>query len=254
MKKQKVLGIIPARLNSTRVPGKMLEDILGKPLIQRTLERTQKAQSLDALVVATDSPQIADIVKSLGVHVIMTPPEIPTGTDRVGVAAKQFTEFTPDIIVNIWGDEPLYPAEAIDECVSLLLEDEDLQVSGVGDLLESEVMVAEPSIVKVLTDLNNNVLMLSRSVVPFTHHKDNKGPVHHIIGVMAMRRDFLYTFLNLPQTPIELQEGVEQIRILEHGYRMRIVKGVYNNLGVNTPEELKKVTEIFRRRQNTPQT
>ena len=245
----KVLGVIPARLQSTRVPEKMLKDICGKPLIERTIERTRKAKSLDALVVATDSPRIKEVVERLGVEVIMTPSELPTGTDRVGAAAKQFKKFMPSIIVNIWGDEPLYPPEAIDECVSLLKADSRLEVAGVADLLEDRTLINEPSIVKVLTNLNNDALVFTRSPIPYVRNKGSEIPVYHVIGAMAMRFDFLFSFLKLPQTPIELMEGVEQMRILEHGYRMRMVKGRYRNLGVNTLKELKKVRGIYRARE-----
>jgi 3-deoxy-manno-octulosonate cytidylyltransferase (CMP-KDO synthetase) len=247
-RKPKVLGVIPARIGSTRVPEKMILDICGKPLIQRTIERTQRAKNLDALVVATDSERIAEIATNLGVRAIMTPSELPTGTDRTAAAVKQFSDFVPDIVVNVWGDEPLYSATAIDACVELLLEDPDLQVAGVGDLIEDEKMIAEPSLVKVLTDLKNNVLCFSRAFVPHPYNSHAAVDVYHITGAMALRRDFLYMFLTLPQGPLELREGVEQMRILEHGYRMRIVKGTYQNLGVNTPEELEQVRVIVAER------
>lgn len=240
----KVLGVIPARLHSARIPKKMLADLCGKPLIAWTIERTKKARSLDALVVATDDESIAEVVRPLGVPVIMTPPELPTGTDRAAAAAQKFSDFQPDIIVNIWGDEPLFSHEAIDKCVALLKEDPALEVSGVGDLLPEELL-NEPSIVKVLTDLNNNVLSFSRAPVPYAYSAQAPIEHYHVIGVMAMRREFLYRFLTLPQTPIERREGVEQMRILEHGIRMRIVKGDYKNLGVNTQDELETVRSIF---------
>lgn len=240
--KPKVLGVIPARLGSTRIKNKMLEHLIpGKPLVEFTIERTKKARLLDALIVATDSELIAVAAKPHGVEVIMTPSELNTGTDRVAAAVKQFKGFTPDIVVNIWGDEPLYPAEAIDECVQMLLDDPELPVAGVADRITDVVMVAEPSIVKVLTDLHDNVLSFSRAAVPFPYKPHSSYEHYHIIGAMAMRREFLYRFLELPQTPLELREGVEQLRILEHGYRMRVVKGDYQNLGVNTPAELEQV-------------
>ncbi len=246
---QKVLGIIPARLGSTRIPEKMLKNIAGKPLIQWTVERTKQAKKLDALIVATDSERIAEAVKPLGVEIIMTDPALKTGTDRAAAATKLFKSFVPDIVVNIWGDEPLLPAEAIDKCVELLLNDSELQVAGVGDLIHDEELLGEPSIVKVLTDLENNVLFFTRASVPFTHNAGAKVDSYQIAGAMALRRDFLYRFLELPQTPLELREGVEQMRILEHGIRMKIVKGNYGNLGVNTPEELETVRGILSARQ-----
>src|SRR3989344_5422634 len=201
----KVLGVIPARLASSRIPEKMLKDICGKPLIQWTIERTKKARSLDALVVSTDSDKIADVARSLDVPVIMTPAELPTGTDRVAATVKLFKGFEPDIVANIWGDEPLYPADAIDACVGALSSDESLQVSCAADRIDD---------VKVLTDLDGNALSFTRSLVPFPYNTKAPYTNYHVIGIMAMRRAFLEKFIAMPQTPIELREGVEQMRIL----------------------------------------
>ena len=241
----KVLGVIPARLASSRIPEKMLKDICGKPLIQWTIERTKKARSLDALVVSTDSEKIADVARGLGVPVIMTPAELPTGTDRVAATVKLFKDFEPDIVANIWGDEPLYPAAAIDACVDALRGDESLQVSCAADRIDDEKMLSAPSIVKVLTDLEGNALSFTRSLVPFPYNTKAPYTNYHVIGIMAMRRAFLEKFIAMSQTPIELREGVEQMRILEHGVRMRVVKGDYKNLGVNTPDELEEVRKIM---------
>ena len=243
----KILGVIPARSGSTRIKHKMLESILpNKTLVQLTFERSKKAKILDELIVATDSDEIEKNVRDVGGRVIRWPLPLASknGTEGVALALEQFKDFTPDIVVNIWGDEPLYPPEAIDECVNLLIKDPELQVSSVADRITDEVMVVEPSIVKVLTDLNNNVLSFSRATVPFPYNPKSSYDHYHIIGVMAMRLEFLHKFLKLPQTPLELREGIEQFRILEHGFRMGIVKGNYRNLGVNTPEELEKVRAI----------
>ncbi|OHA89501.1 MAG: hypothetical protein A3C70_01535 [Candidatus Zambryskibacteria bacterium RIFCSPHIGHO2_02_FULL_43_14] len=243
----KILGVIPARSGSTRIKHKMLESILpNKTLVQLTFERSKKAKILDELIVTTDSDEIEKNVRDVGGRVIRWPLPLASknGTEGVALALEQFKDFTPDIVVNIWGDEPLYPPEAIDECVNLLIKDPELQVSSVADRITDEVMVVEPSIVKVLTDLNNNVLSFSRATVPFPYNPKSSYDHYHIIGVMAMRLEFLHKFLKLPQTPLELREGIEQFRILEHGFRMGIVKGNYRNLGVNTPEELEKVRAI----------
>lgn len=242
--KKNVLGVIPARLGSTRIPEKMLLPIAGKPLIRQTVERTLKAKSLDALIVATDSERIAEVVRALGVPVMMTPSELPTGTDRVAYAAARFLDFTPEIVVNVWGDEPMYPPEAIDKVVAALQEDESLQVAAAADLIEDEEMRAAPSVVRVLTDLQGNALCFTRAAAPY-RHTDAAYDDYHVIGVMAMRRAFLDAFLALPRTPIECVEGVEQMRILEHGIRMRMVKGRFRNLGVNTPEELERVRAMM---------
>lgn len=247
----KVLGIIPARSGSTRIKNKMLERIIpSKTLVQLTYERSKKATALDELIVATDSDEIETSAKAVGARVIRWPLPLASknGTEGVALALEQFKDFIPDIVVNIWGDEPLYPAEAIDECINLLIKDPTLQVAGVADRITDDVMVTEPSVVKVLMDLKNNVLSFSRASVPFLYRPSSSYDHYHIIGVMAMRREFFHTFLKLPQTPLELREGVEQLRILEHGYRMRVVKGDYRNLGVNMPDELEKVRAIVAER------
>jgi len=249
----KILGVIPARSGSTRIKNKMLESIIpGKTLVQLTFERSKKAKILDDIIVATDSDEIEKSAAAVGARVIRWPLPLASknGTEGVAQALEQFKDFIPDIVVNIWGDEPLYPAEAIDQCVDLLLKDPELQVSSVADRLTDEVMVVEPSIVKVLTDLNNNVLSFSRATVPFPYNPKSSYDHYHIIGVMAMRYDFFHRFLKLPQTPLELREGVEQFRIIEHGIRMQIVKGDYGNLGVNMPDELEKVRAIMATRKS----
>lgn len=241
----KVLGVIPARLGSTRIPKKMLADVGGKTLIERTIERTKKAKLIDALVVSTDSDEIEKVATSAGVAVIRTSPEIKTGTDRVAATLELFKEFEPELVVNIWGDEPLFPADAIDNTAKLLLEDSNLQVACAADLIEDEEMLMEPSIVKVLTDLENYALTFSRSPIPHPYNKSVPFEHYHVIGVMAMRAAFLQQLRMLPQTPIELREGVEQMRILEHGIRMRILKGNWKNLGANMPEELEEIRKRY---------
>ena len=227
----------------------MLKDICGKPLIQRTVERSLKAKSLDALIVATDSEQIADFVRPLGVPVIMTPSELPTGSDRSAAATKLFTDFTPDIIATIWGDEPLYPANVIDGVVQLLLDDPDLQAGIAADKIKDEEMWREQSVVKVLTDLKNNVLSFSRAPVPYDYKNTHALDLYHVIGVMVTRREFLFQFLEMQQTPLEIREGVEQMRMLENGFRMRVTKGDYGSLGVNTPAELEEVRAMVAARE-----
>lgn len=246
--KPKVLGVIPARLNSKRIREKMVADICGKPLIQWTIERSQQAALLDALVVATDSDRVAEIVRSLGVAVIMTPESIATGTDRVAYAVKEFKDFTPDIVVTIWGDEPLYPASAIDACVEELIRDPEWSAVGLADKLTDENLWRAPSVVKVLTDLKGGVLAFSRAPAPHPHNPAQPFDHYHITGALAMHVPFLGTYTSLSQGPLELREGIEQWRILEHGYRMKVIKGEFGNLGVNEPHELDEVRRIIESR------
>jgi len=245
--KPKILGVIPARIGSTRIPEKMLKDICGKKLIERTYERSKKAKLLDALIIATDSEKIADVAKSFGAPVIMTPKEIPTGTDRVSKAVELFKDFTPEIVVNIWGDEPLFTHEAIDGVVELLLNDSSLQAGAVLDEIDAlSDKINKPSIVKTVTDKDDNILYLSRSPIP--NNYSNKLKYYHIIGAMAFRREFLEKYVSMPQTVLELSEGIEQLRILENGYNIKAYKGKFNNIGVNTPDELEEVRMIFEKK------
>lgn len=242
----KILGVIPARIGSTRVTNKMLEDICGKTLIQRTYERSLKATMLDALVVATDSDDIEKNIAAVGARVIRWPLPLSSknGTEGVALALSAFKDFTPDIVVNIWGDEPLYPASVIDDCVKKLIENPNFQAVTAADKIEERAMLEANSVVKIVTDLHDRALYISRSLIPHTYTKTN--PSHyHVIGAMAMRTDFLWKYISLEQTPLELAEGVEQLRILEHGYGLGVVKGEFKNLGVNTPHELEEVRKRY---------
>lgn len=240
----KVLGIIPARLGSTRIPEKMLEDIHGKPLIQWTHERSKGAKLLDALVVGTDSERIAEVARSFGAQVIMTVEDHKTGTDRAYEAAKKFTEFVPDIVVVIWGDEPLYPASVIDECIKKLMDNPELDAVAAADKINNPMMLSMDSVVKVVTNKYDQALYISRSLIPYPY-KESNIEYYHVTGAMVMRMDFLKKYVSMEQTPLERIESVEQLRILENGYKLGIVKIDSGNLGVNTPIELGEVKRII---------
>jgi len=240
----KVLGIIPARIGSTRIPEKMLMDLAGKTLIERTYERSAKANCLDALIIATDSDRIAEAVRPLQARVIMTAIHHKNGTERASEALKKFDEFVPDIVVVIWGDEPLYPASVIDLCVDKLKEDSELQAVVAADKIIEPEMFAAESVVKIVTDTNDHALYISRAQIPHMYTKEPHTS-YHVIGAMAMRTDFLLKYVSMTQTPLERIEGVEQLRIIENGYKLGVVKGNFHNLGVNTPEELEEVRRRY---------
>lgn len=242
---KKILGIIPARIGSTRIPNKMLRDINGKTLIERTYERSKLAKSLDALVIATDSDEIEKVAQSFGAQVIRSIKEHKNGTERAAEATQLFKDFVPDVVVTIWGDEPLYPAEAIDRCVQMLREQPELEAVTAADRITEASMVQANSVVKVLTDMHNHALYISRAAIPYSY-TEHKQDYYHVIGSMAMRREFLFKYIEMEQTPLEKTESVEQLRILENGYRLGIVKGDFKNLGVNTPEEYEQVVKIYK--------
>ena len=240
----KVLGVIPTRLGSTRIPEKILHNIHGKTLIEWTYKRSKQARLLDDLVVATDSDRIAEVVKSFGAEAIMTSVKHQTGTDRAYEAAKKYKKFSPDVVAVIWGDEPLYPASIIDACIKKLLSDRELVAVAAADNITDPAMLGTDSVVKVVTDKDDRAIYISRALIPHWY-KGDAPKYYHIIGAMVMRMDFLKKYVSMKQTPLEQIEGVEQLRIIENGYKLGIIKSNSGNLGVNTPIELQEVKRII---------
>lgn len=242
MKKQ-ILGVIPARLNSTRLPRKMLIDIGGKPLVYYTWKQAKRAKELDAVIIATDSKEIQEVAESFGAHVVMTSARHKTGSDRVAEAAKNFTNFTPSIVVNIQGDEPLMPPSAINTVVKRLKTDKSVSMSTVGTRLLDEQEMSIPGIVKVVIDKNNHALYFSRSVIPYPRTPFSKYYKH--IGLYAFRFDFLQMFVSLKQTLLEKAESLEQLRALENGYDIAVDVGSFKRIEVNEPDELDAIRRIL---------
>lgn len=246
MKRKKVLGVIPARLNSTRLPGKMLLDMLGKPLIVRTYEQAKKAKLLDALVVATDSSEIEAAVRAFGGRVIRTSSRPENGTERVAEAARKFKDFKPDIVINIQGDEPLMPPEAIDHTAKLLLKN-DAVMSTVATPFKNDADLAKPGLVKVALDCNGYALYFSRSTIPYARTTVPIGQYLNHLGLYGYTRDFLLQYVRLKPTPLEKAELLEQLRALENGYRIIVGIGEFERAEVNEMHEFKKALTIMRR-------
>lgn len=244
-KRKQVLGVIPARLKSTRLANKMLELIDGQPLIYHTWRQAQKAKMLDDLIIATDAKEIYDLAVGFGAKVMMTPTMINSGSDRVAYAAKKYKEFVPKVVVNIQGDEPLMPPKAIDDAVKALLnsKDKNIVVSTPATPFLNQADLPTPNFVKVVTDKNNKALYFSRSVLPFPRDPYNNYYKH--LGLYVYRRDFLIKYPTLKQTPLELAEKLEQLRIMENGYGIVVVKGNYPTMEVNTKEELERAREMI---------
>lgn len=234
----KVLGVIPARLASTRLPRKMLIDIGGKPLLYYTWKRAMRARELDALIIATDSQEIQDAAKGFGAEVVMTPKTIKCGSDRAAYAARKFKTFKPDIVLNIQGDEPLLPSRAIDDVVKALKKNPDAPVATPGTPFKNFQDVNRPDFVKVIHDKNNRALYFSRSVLPYPRDAYTKKYLKHL-GLYGFRNSFLQKYTKMSQTALEKAEKLEQLRILENGYNIHVVVGNYPNMEVNTPRELK---------------
>lgn len=237
-----VVCIIPARYASTRLPGKPLLDIAGKPMIQRVVERVRQAGRAERVIVATDDERIFSVVQNFGCEVRMTQSNHLTGTDRLAEVAGSLPEV--DLILNVQGDEPLIPPQAIDELVQVFESDPSLKMASLMTPLAAED-IDNPAAVKVVTALDGHALYFSRAPIPYVR---NAGAhVRHFkhIGVYAYRRDFLLQFASLPPTPLELTESLEQLRALEHGVRIRMVETPFQSIGVDTPADLTRVRELF---------
>jgi len=238
----KVLGVIPARYASTRFEGKALADILGKPMIQRVYERAINAKTVNELVVATDDQRIFDTVKNFGGKVIMTS-QHPTGTDRIAEVARNSDT---DIIVNIQGDEPLIEPAMIDEAVQPLLDDTTVDLSTLVHRINSEEEYRNPNVVKVAVTRSGFAMYFSRSPIPYVKSGVLKDTlIYRHVGLYVYRKHALLDFAQTPSTPFETSEGLEQLRFLENGYRMKVVETQYSSIGVDTPDDLEKVKKMM---------
>ena len=238
----RTLCVIPARYASTRLPGKPLADICGKPMICRVLERASRAQKPEKVIVATDDQRIYDAVRAEGGEAILTRADHPTGTDRLAEVAEAYPEV--DLIVNVQGDEPLIEPSVIDDLIAPFEMDENLPMATVMVRMEDAAEQLNPNNVKVIVDKLGYALYFSRSLVPYP--RAVAGPVYKHIGIYAYRRDFLLRYARLEPTPLEKAESLEQLRALENGYGIRVLETDCRFVGVDTPEDLALVNKIYR--------
>ena len=237
----KIGCVIPARFGSTRLPGKPLADIAGKPMIQRVYERVTNAKKPEVFIVATDDQRVYDAVQSFGGTVVMTDANHPTGTDRLAEVAQQYTDL--DVIINVQGDEPMIDANLIDQLAELFESDDALQMATVATpLLEEEY--DEPSAVKVILNKRNDAMYFSRSLIPYPRHDFVNTPLKHI-GIYAYRRQFLLDYAKMEPTAAEQTESLEQLRALENGFAIRVITTDKRFVGVDTPEDLARVNALF---------
>ncbi len=239
----KILCVIPARYASTRLPGKPLKDIAGKPMICRVYDRALQARTLSGVLVATDDERILQAVEKHGGRAMMTAEDHPTGTDRLAEVAAANPDI--DLIINVQGDEPLIEPSLIDELGRAFGNDEGLQMATVATPIKDEAEQKNPNNVKVVMDKNGNALYFSRSLIPYPRN-DAGTPVYKHIGIYAYRREFLLEYAKMKPTPLERAESLEQLRALENGYKIRCIVTNSRFVGVDTPEDLAKVNEIYR--------
>jgi len=240
----KIIGIIPSRYASQRLPAKSLADICGKPMVQRVYERAKQSRLLTDVIIATDDERIASAVKKFGGKSVMTPSTIQSGSDRVAAVARGLDA---DIIVNVQGDEPLIEPAMIDQTVQLLIDDAAAVVGTAVKKITSLDELLTPNIVKVVMDKNNYALYFTRSLVPFVRDSAEvtdwlkRALFYKHFGIYVYRGSFLQQYASLTPTPLEQAEKLEQLRILENGFRIKVAVTEFDSIPVDTQEDLERV-------------
>jgi 3-deoxy-manno-octulosonate cytidylyltransferase (CMP-KDO synthetase) len=233
----KILCVIPSRIQSTRLPRKPLLLIQGKPMIQWVYENAVKCPVITKVIVATDSEEIAAVVKACGGNVEMTSADFKTGSDRVAAVAEKYPDM--DVVINLQGDEPFVKPKMLEQLVAPYLAGEKPEMTTLANKLDLEKEYSDYRFVKVIIALNGDAIYFSRSPIPyFTGSTKISAPTYHHIGLYAFRRDFLLRYTKMPQTPLEKAESLEQLRALEHGYCIRVCITEEKTLEVNDEKDL----------------
>ena len=237
------VGVIPARYEASRFPGKPLAPIAGLPMIRRVWEGTRSAKSLRKVIVATDDERIAEACRGFGAEVFTTRADHPTGTDRIAEVALGLDD---EIVVNVQGDEPLIEGFVIDAAVEALADAPEASMATVVHAAEARAL-EDPNRVKVVMDRRGDALYFSRSTIPYPREPDAAPVVYQHVGIYAYRRPFLLEFVQLERTPAERSEALEQLRALEHGHRIRcaVIEG-WRGISVDVPEDVAAVEARLR--------
>jgi 3-deoxy-manno-octulosonate cytidylyltransferase (CMP-KDO synthetase) len=250
---RKILGVIPARFDSSRFPGKVLSQIASKSMLQHVFERASQARYLTGVMIATDDARVSEVARKFGARVRMTRSDHISGTDRVAEAASAEN---CDIVVNIQGDEPLIDPSAIDAAILPMVHDPEIHMATLKKRIEDASEITNPNVVKVVTDRAGDAIYFSRCPIPYQRDSVRPegapgpwplapGPFFKHVGLYVYRRDLLLAYPELPVGPLEQAERLEQLRALENGYHIRVVETEYESLGVDTPEDLERVTQLF---------
>lgn len=238
-----VVGVIPARYASSRFEGKVLADLRGKPLIQHVWERASEARTLDEVIIACDDERVAEAAGRFGARCVMTSPQHACGTDRI---AEVVNPLEVSIVVNIQGDEPLIHPSMIDGAAGALVQDDSVQVATVMKRIEDHALLDDPNVVKVVVDRYNRALYFSRGRIPYraAHSAVGQPPYYKHIGLYAYTKDFLFTFKNIPHSLLEQTECLEQLRILQEGFSIKVIETEFDTFGVDTPEDLQRLKSL----------
>ena len=240
-----ILAVIPARYASTRLPGKPLVPLAGKPMIEWVWERVRRAASVSAVVVATDDERVRSAVEAFGGQVAMTRADHRSGTERVAEVAAAHGD--AEILVNVQGDEPLIDPAAIDAVVDAVVSEDAVSVATVAVPITNPADIMDPNVVKTVLDFDGNALYFSRAPIPWV--RDHSGPVHvrylKHLGLYAFRRPALLEFATFPQGELDRVEQLEQLRWLENGYRIRVAETEHDSVSVDMPEDVVRVEQLL---------
>ncbi len=249
-----VLGVIPARYGSSRFLGKPLAEICRKPMIQHVYERAKKSDMINKLIVATDNKKIFDTVKSFGGEVVMTDENIRTGTDRTAEIARMYPY---EVVLNIQGDEPLLEGWMLNKLAEPLINDKNIHSSTLVKKITELKELEDPNLVRVIIDKNGFALYFSRASIPFYNGSQDKKEwlknhqYYRHIGLYGFQIDFLFEFVELEQSSLERAEVLEQLRILENGYKMKVEIVDYTPYPVDVPEDIKIIERLIRNFNNS---
>ena len=237
--------IIPARMGSMRFPGKVLADLGGKPVIRHVWETAMRSKA-DSVTVAADDPRVEQAVKAFGGHVVMTKPSHPSGSDRVWEAAQSTDA---ELIVNVQGDEPFLPHEVIDDLIDAM-HGPDAPAMGTVVLPCSRAdIAANPNLPKVVLTSDDYALYFSRSMIPYLREGGEETEVYRHWGIYAYRRETLAKFVSLPEGRLERCEKLEQLRALENGIRIKVIRTSFDSIGIDTPDDLVRAQDFLARKQ-----
>ena len=238
----KTLCVIPSRIASTRLLRKPLLDIQGKPMIQWVYENASRCKAIAKVIVATDNEEIAAVIHNCGGEVMMTDPDLPTGSDRVAAVAEHHPEM--DVIINLQGDEPFIKPRMLEQLLSPYLAGDAPDMATLAYPLDMDRKYLDAGTVKVITDLQQNAIYFSRAPIPYFRFNHLHAPVYNHVGLYAFRREFLLQYRFLKPTPLELIESLEQLRAIEHGYKIRVSLTNEKTLEINTQEEYEQAQEF----------
>lgn len=242
------IAVIPARYAATRLPGKPLVSLAGKPMVERVWERARRAKKISRVIIATDDERILKAVAGFGGEAAMTRSEHRSGTERVAEVAAGMAREGAEIFVNVQGDEPLIEPDAIDAAVEAIESDESVMVSTLMVPIAKAADIMDPNIVKVVLDFDGNALYFSRAPIPWV--RDRESPVHvqHMkhLGLYAFRSAALLDFPTLPLGDLERVEQLEQLRWMENGYKIRVAETAHDSVSVDVPEDVARVEQLFR--------